>query len=67
MAHVNAAAAKMITIVARLDPEDATALKAWAISEDRSISAQIRIALRGVIPEKFYDDAQIDVSPYDQE
>jgi hypothetical protein len=56
MAHVNSKPAdkRLSPLVVRLEPAELEALKNWARHEDRSLAAQTRIAMRGVIPSEFY-------------
>jgi len=37
----------------RLPASEYAALRRWADSEDRSVTAQVRVALRDAVPEKF--------------
>lgn len=55
MGHVSASDRALKPVVVRLDEAEFEALRRWAVAEDRSLSAQTRVALRGIVPAKFYD------------
>lgn len=53
MAHISEGRATR-QLVVRVTDEEYEALKQWAIAEERSLSAQTRMALRDVVPAKYY-------------
>lgn len=54
---LDTASSPRVKVLLRLDADVAAAIRAWAAEEDRTVSAQIRRALRGSVPEQYFGRA----------
>lgn len=46
--------AKQVAMVVRLDQDQRDAFTRWAIAEERSVAAHVRVVLAAAIPEQYY-------------